>query len=47
MEDPVDGGKSKNTQNLLISPIRKTALIDLNLPLSKVSFLPHQLTILK
>ena len=41
-------GKSYLTaKNLLISPIRKIDLIDLNLSLSKVSFLPHQTVIFK
>ena len=40
-------GKNPTQQpkNLLISPTRKTHLINLLLPLSKMSFLPHQIVI--
>ena len=41
-----DGGKSYPTgKNLLIFPSEKFPSIDLNLSLSEVSFLPHQITI--
>ena len=46
IRNPGDGEESYTTaKNLLISSTKKPFLIDLHLPLSKVSFLPHQIAI--